>query len=310
MLVSSDSDMLRRKESPSQDLKFSAFFALLAANGVHPDMSKEFLKNYGLLNADGKLNVNAYLLADHNDVRINVTAFEGKDKSVMSKRTEYGGKCIIVSMNEVIEYFSSINTTDVNVMGAKREEIPLFDSASFREAWINACLHNDWKSDLPPAIYVYDDRMEIVSYGGLPRDLSMEGFFKGTSIPVNKSLLTIFISAGYAEQSGHGVPTIVSKYGKEAFSFSNGMVTVTIPFEREPDYVSRRKSVAAVEKRLTENQQKVYQALKGNGYLSQQEVADQCGLSIGGVKKIFAVLQEYGLIERVGSKRDGYWAVK
>jgi len=70
--------------------------------------------------------------------------------------------------------------------------------------------------------------MEIVSYGGLPYTLTIDGFFKGTSVPVNTSLLTIFIAAGYAEQRGHGVPTIVSRYGKDVFSFADGMVTVTI----------------------------------------------------------------------------------
>lgn len=33
-----------------------------------------------------------------------------------------------------------------------------------------------------------------------------------------------------AEQSGHGVPTIVTKYGKESFDFSAGTVLVTIKF--------------------------------------------------------------------------------
>ena len=37
---------------------------------------------------------------------------------------------------------------------------------------------------------MYDDRIEIISYGGLPFSLSKEGFFRGTSVPVNKSLLT------------------------------------------------------------------------------------------------------------------------
>jgi len=85
------------------------------------------------------------------------------------------------------------------------------------------------------SVYMYNDRIEVVSYGGLPCSLSIEGFFFGTGVPVNKSLLTIFMVAKYAEQSGHGVPTIVEKYGRRAFSFDNGMIKVTIPlaFERE-----------------------------------------------------------------------------
>lgn len=310
MLASSDADIIKQKESPNQKLQFKSFFALLAANGIHPDLSEDFLGNYGLLNTDGKLNINAYLLSDNNDTRINVVTFEGKNKSVMSKRTEYGNKCLLTAMGEVLEYFESINTTDVDVSGMRRDEKPLFDKSSFREAWINACLHNDWNNALPPAVYVYDDRMEVVSYGGLPYTLSLEGFFNGTSVPVNKSLLTVFIAAGYAEQSGHGVPTIVSRYGRDAFSFSDGMVMVTIPFEHEPDYVTRRKNLLVKKKGLSDNQKKVYSILKDNGHLSLQEVADKCGLSLGGVKKICAVLQDYGIIKRVGSKRDGFWAAK
>lgn len=310
MLASSDADIIKQKESPDQKLKFTALFAMLAANGVHPDMSEDFLGNYGLVNSSGKLNLNAWLLSDNNELRINVVTFEGKNKSVMSKRTEYGNKCLLAAMSEVLQYFESINTKKVDVTGARRSEKPLFDYPSFREAWINACVHNDWNNALPPAIYVYDDRMEIVSYGGLPFSLTMDGFFRGTSIPVNKSLLMIFIAAGFAEQSGHGVPTIVSNYGREAYSFDNGMVTVTIPFAYEPDYVFQRKRKSAGVERLSNNQRKVYDLLKSNGYLSQQEVADRCGLSLAGVKKIYAVLQENDLMERIGSKRNGHWIIK
>ena len=62
---------------------------------------------------------------------------------------------------------------------------------------------------IAPSVYMYDDRIEVVSYGVIPYSLSIEGFFFGTGISVNKSLLTIFMVAKYAEQSGHGVSTIV-----------------------------------------------------------------------------------------------------
>ncbi len=310
MLASSDADIIRQKMSPNQQLKFSSFFALLSSNGVHPNLSDDFLGNYGLLNNDGQFNINAYLLADNNDIRINVVTFDGTDKAAMSKRTEYGGKCLLVSLNEILSYFDSINITKVDVSQAIRKEIKLFDFPSFREAWVNACLHNSWKDFLPPAIYIFDDRMEIVSYGGIPYTLSLDGFFNGTSVPVNKSLLTIFIAAGLAEQSGHGVPTIVSKYGKNAFSFDNGMLTVTIPFAFERDEVVARKRSELNRRGLNENQRKVYEALKGNGRLSLREVSEKIGISVGGVKKISHTLQEMGLLERVGSKRDGYWMVK
>ena len=58
-----------------------------------------------------------------------------------------------------------------------REDIPLFDRIAFREAWYNACLHNDWVDGTPPAIYVFNDRLEIISTGGLPHNMTKEDFY-------------------------------------------------------------------------------------------------------------------------------------
>ena len=310
MLATSDSDIIRQKTSPKQDLTFKSFFALLAGSGKHPTDTEEFYGNYGLLTRDGKFNINAYLLSDNNDISMKVVVFEGKDKSVMSRRTEYGSKCLLLSLDEIAEFFSSMNVTRVDVKGTKRKENALFDYPSFREAWINACLHNDWNNAIAPSVYVFDDRIEVVSYGGIPYTLTKEGFFNGTSVPVNKSLLFVFIAAGYAEQSGHGVPTIVDRYGRGVFSFEDGMVKVTIPLEFERNEVQERKNAERQRKGLTRNQKKIYDILFEDGKKSLQEVADESGLSLAGVKKICLKLQEYGILERSGSKKDGIWIAK
>ena len=310
MLAASDSDIIRQKTSPKQELTFNALFAILAGSGLHPKATGEFYANYGLLNRDGKFNVNAYLLSDENEISLKVVTFAGTDKSAMSERTEYGGRCLLVSVSEVMRFFETINITNVRLEGAQRKEIPLFDLPSFREAWINACLHNDWNNAIAPSVYLFDDRLEIVSYGGLPFALSKEGFYNGTSMPVNKSLFTVFMAARYAEQSGHGIPTIVEQYGRDVFSFDDGMLKVSLPLALDRPEVSARKSIILQKKGLTVNQKKVYDVLAKDGSLTLQKVADRTGLSISGVKKICSKLQEYGIITRSGSKRDGIWIAK
>ena len=310
MLSNSDADLIRQKESPIQSLTFKSFFAVLSGCGIHPTDSEEFYGNYGLLNREGKYNINAYLLSDNNDVSIKVVVFDGISKGVMSKRTEYGKKCLLLSVSEVLEYFNTINESKVDVKGARRKETFLFDFPSFREAWINACLHNNWNEDIAPSVYMYDDRIEIVSYGGLPFSLSKEGFYNGTSVPVNKSLLTVFLATKYAEQSGHGVPTIVEKYGKDVFFFEDGILKVIIPLAFERPEVKERKGRLLHKKGLTDNQRKVYDYLSKHPEDSLQDVADSTSLSLAGVKKICSKLQDYGLLERDGSKRNGRWMTK
>ena len=126
-------------------------------------------------------------------------------------------------------------------------------------------------------------------------------------MPVNKSLLVVFVAAHYAEQSGHGIPTIVKTYGKQAFCFDDGMLKVTIPLAFDRPEVAIRKGFLLQKKGLTKNQQKVYETLSDDGNLSLKEVADLTELSYAGVKKICSKLQDYGILKRSGSKRDGTW---
>ena len=310
MLTTSETDIIRRIPSEDQDLTFNQFDSFMSKYGIHTESSISFHKNYGLKNDEGKFNLMAYLLSDQNNVSIKVVKFEGTDKSTMSERTDFGSQCLLRSVQEVLEYVKVNNAVKVDLSGGIRKETPLLDYEAFREAWINACLHNSWSEMLPPSVFVYDDRMEIVSYGGLPFGLSKEGFFKGTSLPVNRGLLIIFIATGFAEQSGHGVPIIVSKYSEEAFSFENGMIKVTLNFNYEPAEVVRRIEIEKTEDNLTVKQREVLELIKENVKITQKELSEKANLSLAGVKKIMLKLQNMNLIERVGAKKNGYWTVK
>ena len=82
-----------------------------------------------------------------------------------------------------------------------------------------ACVHNKWSESNHPGIYVYNNRMEIESFGGIPKVLTKEQFLKGKNEPVNKQLFDIFKACNFTEESGHGVPSVVSVYGEDAYVF-------------------------------------------------------------------------------------------
>ena len=309
MLDSPCVDMITREESPLQELTFDTLFCFLSSRGIRAEMSAQFFSDYRLVNEEGKFNLNAYLLSDDNTLSVRVARFAGTDKSVLSTMTDYGSRCILVPVLEVLSYFESINTVKIDLSGAERKEKPLFDFPSFREAWINACVHTDWTGGIAPAVYIFDDRIEIVSYGGLPFNLSKDDFFSGRSVPVNRSLLNVFRDTGLLKDGG-GVPVIVARYGREAFSFKSGILKVTIPLAFERYDVEMRKSGESGPPRLTTGQRQVYDALAENGLLSLSDVAEITGLSVAGVKKICARLRECGLLNREGSKKTGRWITK
>lgn len=306
-----DSDLITNLKSYNQDLTFNQFLEYNKIKGLHITNNNSFLKNKVLFTRDGTYNLMAFILSDQSNVSIKVVKFNGVDKTSFSERTEYGNQCLLNSINDVLSYIKSLNTTKIDVFSTtSRKDIPLFDYESFREAWINACLHNRWAEMIPPSVFIYDNRIEVLSYGDLPYNLSKESFYSGTSVPINRALKDIFVSVGLSEQSGHGVPIIVSKYGKEAFSFESSTIKVTIPFAFEPDYVLGRKVKESMINNLNESQKKVLHYIIENPYANQQEIAGKLDISLSNVKKITLKLQEIGVLERKSGKKNGYWQVK
>ena len=311
MLVSGNTDLIVQMPSEIMELSFSGLLKYLAGKDLHVADSRQFFQNFGLLSTEGRYNYMAYLLSDRNTSIVKVMQYAGTDKTVISERISFSNQSLLITVQEVLDYFHLISLPKkVDMESGMREEKALFDFQAFREAWINACVHNSWVEKIPPSIHVYDNRIEIVSYGGLPYGLSMEGFFEGTSKPVNNRLFNVFITCGLAEQSGHGIPQIIKAYGKDVFSFRDGMVTVTIPFAYEPDRVRFRKQKEKSKTHLTSKQSAVLEYLSDNPSSSLQEVAADCSISLGGVKKIALRLQELDLLEREGSKKNGTWVIR
>ncbi len=311
MFEAGNSDLISNYKSYNQNLTFHQFLEYNKIKGLHITNENSFLKSKVFFTKEGAYNLMAFILSDQSNVSIKVVKFNGTDKSSFSERTEYGNQCLLNSINDVLTYIKSLNTTRVDVISStSRKDMPLFDYESFREAWINACLHNRWIEMIPPSVFIYDDRIEVLSYGDLPYNLSKESFYNGTSIPINRALKDIFMSVGLSEQSGHGVPIIVSHYGKDAFSFESSTIKVTLPFAFEPDYVLGRKVRENIVNNLNENQRKVLNYILENPYSSQQEIANKLNISLSNIKKITIKLQEINLLERKKGKKSGYWQVK
>lgn len=106
----------------------------------------------------------------------------------------------------------------------------LFDYDCVNEAILNALVHNDW-TITEPQISMFDNRLEILSRGGLPNGMSKKQFFDGISKLRNATLMRIFLNMGLTEHTGYGIPTIVKQYGEEVFEIEDNYIRCTIPFD-------------------------------------------------------------------------------
>ena len=188
----------------------------------------------------------------------------------------------------------------------------LYDIDCVNEAVMNALVHNDW-TITEPQISMFSNRIEVLSHGGLPNGMTKKQFFEGISKPRNATLMRIFLSMGLVEHTGHGIPTIVERYGEEAFEIETNYIKCTIKFDKDVMDKLNRTIVSEINtvqnETLKPSEEKVLKAILSNPDDTALRIAEKIGLSQRTVERALTRLQQVGRIERIGNKRDGRWIV-
>ena len=291
--------------SKYQDLTFEKLFIYYGAKGIKLN-AETFKKNLNLLTEDGKYNILAQLLSDNSQIPFRVAIFSGKTKAdKMYSIREFGYQCILYTLEEVLRYGDVLNIIQADEKDriVERKEVPLFENDAFREAVINAFVHNKWVTENEPMITVFSDRIEILSRGVLPPEQTVEGFFRGESIPVNRKLSEIFLQLHISEKTGRGVPKIISIYGKDVYEFHENSILVKIPFNLINDMGDK------VGDKLNNTQLKVLSEIRNNPSVTKPELEKIVGVGKTSIDNAISALKKKGMITRTGSNKNGYWNV-
>ncbi len=301
--------MLKRKAS-SMDLSFKELMIYYTEKGYKVN-DKSFAANLNLKTTDGSFNLLAELLSDKNSIPLIFVKFQGNNKTSISERSDYGYGCLISSYEKLKNRLVAENINVSNTRVRPRKDIYLFDFDSVNEAVINALVHNDW-TITEPQVSMFHDRLEILSHGGLPSGMSESQFFEGISKPRNTTLMRIFLTMGLAEHTGHGIPTIIDRYGKDVFQIEDNYIRCTIPFDKEVLSQIEKRNVGlniGLNVGLNKTETKVIHLLMENPAYNAEGLAKKVGVTKRTIERTFASLQKKGFLERVGSKRDGSWMV-
>ena len=169
------------------------------------------LRNLHLLN-DGKMtNAGAWLLADdigrfRLQAGMTCAVFRGTTKTHILDRKEFT-RDLVSNFEDSMAYLQAkLNTALIpNALGRdERLELP---EDALREALVNAIAHRDYRSTASVQTYIFHDRLEIVSPGGLPAGMREEDL--GTrSVPRNPLLFGVLYRMGLVEQIGSGIRRI------------------------------------------------------------------------------------------------------
>ena len=309
-----DNEYMIKKRSSLRDLTFRELKIYYAEKGFHINTDSSFETNMNLRTPTGEYNLLAELLADRNNIPLIFVKFSGENKAAISQRYDFGYGCLLTSYTKIKNKLIAENNCLTDTSIRPRIDRYLYNIDCVNEAVLNALIHNDW-TITEPQISMFNNRIEILSHGGLPSGMTKKDFFEGISRPRNMTLMRIFLSMGLVEHTGHGIPMIVENYGQDVFEIESNYIRCTIPFDQEVMKKTRNATSISYDisnfnkDSLTKSEKKVLTNIIEFPNDTILQMKNKFNLSERTIERSLAKLQDKGKIKRIGSKKNGRWIV-
>jgi predicted HTH transcriptional regulator len=205
-------------------------------------VTEDKLEEWGILTRRGGKLVaaNAFALLS-GDKALNTVVkcgiFRGTEHRKLLDSREFGGP-IQDQIDAVHEWLlSKINMAAV-IKGVYRHDVYEFPEGALRELITNAVMRRNYAvygSDIQVALY--DDRLEIISPGGLPRGMTVQRMLSGCSRCRNKAIAEAFAYMHVAEKWGLGIPNAMHEFvehGLSAPEYTDWGNAVKVTVRRHP----------------------------------------------------------------------------
>ena len=230
---------IRFEELPCKEQKliFEILHQKLKESIQIETFNKDTLKTLNLYDNTNGYNNAAGLLADKNQFPgIDIVKF-GENISIIQKRATFDNRSILEVYDKTIEIFKDYYSYEV-IQQAERKNIEKIPETAFREAIANALIHRVWDVESQIRVMMFEDRIEIISPGGLPAGITEEEYLSGKiSALRNRNLANVFYRLGFVEIFGTGITRIKQVYEaglqKPDFEVSENTIKIILPVLEE-----------------------------------------------------------------------------
>ena len=291
-----DGKNIRFEELPCKDQELS--FEILQRklkDSIHIEtFNQDTLKTLNLYDNINGFNNAAGLLADKNHFPgIDIVKF-GENISIIQKRITFENTSVLDEYEKALSVFRDYYQYEI-IEGADRKKIEKIPEEAFREAIANALIHRAWDVDSHIRVSMFDDRIEVVSPGGLPSGITVEEYLSGKlSILRNRNLANVFYRLGFVEIFGTGIIRIKQLYTeglmKPDFEVSDNAIKIVLPlFEKNAS--------------LTEDEKVIYKLLSKTMLKSISEIAPYMPFGKSKTTKLLKDMGKKGVITIEGKGR-------
>ena len=283
-----------------QELTFDILCQKLKESIQIDTFNQDTLKTLNLYNSTIGYNNAAGILADKNHFPgIDMVKF-GENISVIHKRATFDNRSVLAVYEKALEVFKDYYQYE-EIDGANRKKIERIPEAAFREAIANALIHRAWDVESQIRVLMFDNRIEIISPGGLPSGITEDEYLSGKlSVLRNRNLANVFYRLGFVEIFGTGITRIKQLYEeglrRPDFEVSENTIKMVLP-------------VLEKNLNLTEDERKIYVILSKTMLKSISEIAPYVPFGKSKTTQLLKEMNKKGVVKIEGRGRGTKYMV-
>ena len=305
MIRDTDGDNFEELRSLNQNLDFD--FLKKEFEDANIKLEHSQMRTFNIIDEDGLYTNLGLLLSEQCPHTIKAAVFEGSTKEIFKDRFEFSGS-LLKQMKDVYSFLNRYNRTNSEITGLKRTDTREYPEIALREALLNSIVHKEYSYSSSTLISVFDDKIEIVTIGGLTKGLSEDDIMLGVSILRNRNLANIFYRLKLIEAYGTGIPKIIESYNeynvKPKIEISSNAFKITLP------NTLKEKSISKLEKNLSDKEYLIVNMLKENEYIKRTDIEKSLSISSSMAIKLLRNMVDNSIIEKLGKGKNVIYRLK
>ena len=235
--------------------------------------------------------------------KVQCALFKGITRSVFIDKREFEGS-LYSQIEESYQFILNHINLGAEIDGIIRKDIYELPVKAIREAIVNAVTHRSYMDNSCVQVCIYDDGVEITSPGMLFGGLTLEMMMSGSSKIKNTGIAEIFSRMHIVEGWGTGVQRMLDgckEYNIQPPKFTEIGDCFRVKFFRKKTNVQENKKMTKKEL--------VCEIIVERNDISNKKIAEKLNCSPKTVYRYIKELKSDGIIERVGSDKQGYWKI-
>lgn len=305
MIKDTSGDSYEELRSLNQQLTFETLTKEFSNTGIK--LEEQQMKTLEIIDVNGLYTNLGLLLSEQCHHSIKAAVFEGTSKNKFKDRYEFDGS-VIKQMREVYAFLDRYNRTQSRIEGLDRVDSREYPEQALREALLNSIVHKDYGFSSNTLVSVFDDRIEILTVGGLVKGLTKEDIMIGTSLSRNKNLANVFYRLKWIEAYGTGILKIKESYAdfdvNPTIEITDNAFKIILPATTG---IGSSETVVAL---YNESEEKILDMLKASPHIKRMDIQLELDISQPMAIKLLKSLLEKEAIMKVGTGKNTSYKAK